>query len=487
MLREPLGTALPIVIPVQLALLSLIISCSDGVQTEAGCVSGSACFCPDGQAGNQTCFEDNTFGPCDCPSDTGADVQDEPGDAAGEDSTATADLAEEARPDVLRDAIVDTVDVSDSTYEEEISSADLPWFPTPCVVERDEDGDGDIDVRVVITHDGDGNAVSSDTDEDNDGDIDSRGTFTWDAYGNPVLSEYDTDNDGDVDRRHAYTYDENGNRLSQESDYDGDDIVDYRMTSTYDAQNHLLSRVEDYGDSLPVERLTLMYDLAGNLVLVNGTVDEDDTIVYRQAFSYSEDNELTSMEIDHGNDGYLDWRARYTYDSDGNLLYWENLNNDGDVTRRVTHSHDGDGNLVMQATDEDADGAFEYVLTYTYDPAGNTLSAQGDLPDSDEFDFEVDITYDSAGNILSMEYDEGADGTVDYLRSLEYGCWNENPNPSLCPCDQNNNFCDAVKYPDLTPATNCHCDTDCDSAYACGVDAYCDRLCPYLTDPDCSN
>jgi hypothetical protein len=203
----------------------------------------------------------------------------------------------------------------------------------------DTDGDGVADAVKRIVRDGRGRVTELD-----DPILYDAIVYTeYDDDDRPVLIRYDWDRNGTIDQVVRLAYAADGRHTDFEYDENADGVFDWIDSYDYDQfgreSGHLSHR---YGTGQKY-RYTTTYDADGNVALEEVDTDDDGTVEYITQYTYVgekltrtdfdsgeagsftrlyayEGENLVSESTDDGNDGVLDWKAEYTYDSRGNRL-----------------------------------------------------------------------------------------------------------------------------------------------------------------------
>lgn len=152
----------------------------------------------------------------------------------------------------------------------------------------------------------------------------NKWSYLYDDNGNVVTKELDKNFDGSVDNRINLTYDSDGRVHAQESSL-GSGRVYSRHVNTYDDKGNVLTREEDTDATGPMSKrstFTNTYDDAGNLLTVEmrvaaghdtyGNWITDGKVQERTVFTYNDEGEKLTAEVDNNADGYVDTRITYS-------------------------------------------------------------------------------------------------------------------------------------------------------------------------------
>ena len=150
---------------------------------------------------------------------------------------------------------------------------------------------------------------------------------------------------------------------------------------------------------------------------IRGDIYNDGTEDYIFAYNYYEDGKIWIEDYDAYSDGQIDRRTTYTYYNDGNPYQRQyDWSADGIIEFLVTYTYYRDGNLETE-TEEDFEEnpTWIKVIKIYYDSLGRKQTSTMDIGDDGVIESLVTYRYYKENGLLhTIEYDEKADGTVDF-------------------------------------------------------------------------
>lgn len=138
----------------------------------------------------------------------------------------------------------------------------------------------------------------------------------------------------------------------------------------------------------------------------------DGTVKERTTYTYYDDGDLRTKELDVAADGTVEFSVTYKDTSENN----DSVRTEEDIDEadiRYFANTDENGNVLIEEWDFDPDGQIDYRITYSYDDKGNVLTEDWDYYADDTVEWRYTNVYDENDNIVSKEHDKGADGTID--------------------------------------------------------------------------
>lgn len=229
-------------------------------------------------------------------------------------------------------------------------------------------------------------------------------TFTYDDAGNPLSWAQDLDGDGADDKSEAYAYD--CFEPDQSEPYPGACTVDYDHNADGEIDGTTTRRWEDQ-----------------NLIEEASSAAGSATPAVIRTFSYDDDGQLLTIDIDSNGDGQTDDRLGNDYDDDGLLVRdWYDNGADGSLDLSVEYSHDAEGHVVAHAHYQGDDLVNSVVLER--DAMGNITRETSIEHDGNEEDIRVEVSsFDDDGNLVARAVDTGGNGRYDTCEHFTYECW----------------------------------------------------------------
>ena len=296
------------------------------------------------------------------------------------------------------------------------------------------------DWRYKGIFDDQGRLLREEVDTDEDGDPDRVQSFQYDKKGRLVsATAWNT--------WVRYAYDNEGRLVFRASDQNGDGLHEWSEQTRYDELGNLVLWERSRDGKLEL-RWLYSYHSLGELASTQIDNNGDGTIDFRRDDLIDESGKFVCYEVDHDGDGHVDATCRVTYDADGNrttkwierngnkrvvrtnkrapdgrlLFLEEDSNEDGIIDNRQRYHYDSRGSLVRWEQDTDGDGAFERRFRTRRDTKGRiTLEEQDHDVDGDN-NVRVTTTYNREGNATSVEVDRNRDGSVDGRWTYDYTC-----------------------------------------------------------------
>ena len=128
-----------------------------------------------------------------------------------------------------------------------------------------------------------------------------------------------------------------------------------------------------------------------------------------------------SRSTDDNGDGAANYINTYTYDSNGNRLTSSyDDNGDGAANEIYTRTYDSNGNRLTYSEDTNGNGTANSISTRTYDSNGNQLTYSEDSNVDGTANSISTRTYDSNGNQLTYSVDSNVDGTANSISTYTY-------------------------------------------------------------------
>ena len=328
-----------------------------------------------------------------CSPDKEADTGLPDTDAADTDTAADDTATEDTGANDTGTVDTGTVDTgtddtgSDDTGTDDTSTVDTASPYANC----GESGTGTAGDSWNATYDADGRMTVYNF---NTSSTSGRTLYVWDAAGNMLETSTDNSFDGSVDVRTVYTYDERNNPVTYEF-FRFEALDDsWERTYTYGEDTLTIYASDTYPTLGPPTRYDYTFDAQGNITTFEIDYGDDGTVEDRLVTTYTydaNDNMLTS-EIDSGVDGVVDRANAYTYDAEDRML-----------TRTETYPSTMPGLYTLE--------------TWEYDAAGNNVlyRYQGI-----SYSYTVSTTYDSAGRVTVRQ--TVYDGGRPYTASITYSC-----------------------------------------------------------------
>ena len=281
----------------------------------------------------------------------------------------------------------------------------------------DSDNNGTINSVYTCNYDSNGNRISKKYDSDNNGTVDNAYSYSYDSNGNMTKIEYDSNNDGIIDDIINNTYDVDGNRTKEEYDSNNDGTFNKVINHTYDSNGNMTkTEINDvFSDSV----YTYTYDSNGNLTNSTSriidtfdfaTFDSDPTLILG---NYDSDPTLIEGNYDSGN---FEPGGLHIYLNKKNMI---TKKKDGTVDYVSTYTYDSNGNVITIEIDNTGNSQLHLFFDYTYDLNGNKVKEIGTYDDGTMFHITT-FSYDSNGNKTKEEYDDGADGTIDFVSTYTW-------------------------------------------------------------------
>jgi hypothetical protein len=265
-----------------------------------------------------------------------------------------------------------------------------------CTGEEDQGIDGSVDIYWSYYYDDNGYSLRDDGDRGNDGTVDTVNLYSYDDNGNMLSFETDDTNDGDIDFGFYITRDSRGYPLTESYDNEGDGVMDWVTTYTHNGDG-AVSTAEEVRD--------------GSVTSVT-------------VFHYDDDGFIESADVDDGGDGTVDKVRLYTVDGDGNVTRIEDDSGvDGDVDSVETRMYE-EGVLVLQVIDNGNDGMVDVRIVWTFDSEWRLLRQETELS-IDDFNDTPDLvyalTYNADGTYATEEH-SGELANLVRLTSFGYDC-----------------------------------------------------------------
>ena len=192
----------------------------------------------------------------------------------------------------------------------------------------------------------------------------------------------------------------------------------FRFNGTIDAIDAYTYASGHPGAASPLDRDRVPFDAA--------TGWEVPQMDYQEVYGYDAEGNRTSAAMDEAPGLYSapETIEAYAYDADGRRISLERGDLVFPALYRERYTYDPTGLLETTSIDFDADDWFdnEFVFTYTLDEAGRVSTSQAESQ-RDTAHYRQTYTYDVAGNLQTWDYDTDADwvpGYVDWRRSYIY-------------------------------------------------------------------
>jgi len=283
------------------------------------------------------------------------------------------------------------------------------------------------------------NLASSFTSKQNDEQLESV-NYEYNPEGQLTTENTDSNSDGATDITKTYSYDDNGN-LAQITNSATETVE----TLTYDTNNNILTRLIDtphgndsnesylYTDN-KLERFSLdqnadgsvevsteyFYNSQGDITRYEVDRDGDGVVDSVSSYSYL-NNSLLSYSEDNDNDLIPNILIAYTYDENGNRTSQNvDLSVEGVPNTIATFTYDKNNNAIRYEQDKDLDGLPNYIETYTYDKNNNRTSYKRDIDANGTWDVFTQYFYDRNGNRIKMLEDNDGNGIVDKIWTGDY-------------------------------------------------------------------
>lgn len=268
------------------------------------------------------------------------------------------------------------------------------------------------------TYDANGNRTQSDNDSNGDGTPESRTTYSgFNEFGQPTLIETDGDVDGIIDTRWISTFTSYGARTRDASDSGNDGIYEYDRRASFNERGQY-TEIARYDDGSLNFRLTYFYNSDGTFDYTLRDSDGDGVIDTRTTY-LSEDGLIVSRAYDDGDDGTINRTRREEYNANGDRILTE-LDNDGDgnLDYVARQTYNDQGLITSYIIDNDGDGVTDFVRTTTYNEIFQVVEYRDDTDGDGIIDQVTSNEYSTDGFRTMFERDEDGDGVYD--RRISY-------------------------------------------------------------------
>jgi len=180
--------------------------------------------------------------------------------------------------------------------------------------------------------------------------------------------------------------------------------------------------IDSNNDEKDDEVAKYTYDTNGNLIKEARDISDDGTVDYAMNYTYDPNGNLIKEERDNSNDGTIDsvTITNNTYDANGNLIITEiDLNNDEAIDLVIKFTYDANGNLIKSESEIIA-FKIKSVINYTLDHNWYLIKEEHRNPVDGTIYLVINYTYNDNWCRIKEEHDRDADGKIDYLKKITY-------------------------------------------------------------------
>ena len=218
--------------------------------------------------------------------------------------------------------------------------------------------------------------------------------YTYDANDNLLVEQIDDDSDGSIDRVTVNEYNANGKKIKQTIDFENDGIINKEFQWTYNADGLEINR-RSFDAGVLQRDVTSTYDASGNKI-------------------EELDNEIAGTNTDYKylrTYNLLDQEVHYeAYKSVGGAPFVKTFQQD--------ISYDAAGNLISIYEDQSPFGPSpsDRIRNFFYNADGEDIGANQDTGADGTIDFvsTLEVTQNPDGSTrYALKKDEGNDGTID--------------------------------------------------------------------------
>ena len=200
-----------------------------------------------------------------------------------------------------------------------------------------------------------------------------------------------------------------------------------------DANGFEVERILRDGAGQQIRRYTAEYNDDGDMICMT-TYDENDQEVFREEWDYSAPGVDTEYRVFEN--GALESKYTYEYDSSGNIIYSIRYNGSGKQTNQTTYEREYDafGNQTASTTKYD-DGSYAKL---EYDSDGNAIRYES-YDENGKLTYASDRVYDGDGNMTQFT-NYNAQGGVSNVCNTSYDAWGNETRREYCDTDGNVEF-----------------------------------------------
>jgi len=227
--------------------------------------------------------------------------------------------------------------------------------------------------------------------------------YKYDQDGRVTEERADNNGDGEDDVVKETFYDQQGNVERIQDSLNGITEV-----MTYDANNNLTSRLTQTPDSVSLE--TYSHNLNNKVRRFELDKGNDGSIESTTLYEYEGFN-LSSYTIDKNGDGEPDARADYVYENGRVATFVEDTNNDGTPELIIAYSYDENGNRQSYNINLSSDGYPSAPGKFTYDQYNNVIRYELDIDLDDNPDYIETYAYNSDRQRTAYYRDTNGDGS----------------------------------------------------------------------------
>ena len=336
-------------------------------------------------------------------------------------------------------------------------------------IETDTNGDGAFNTLELLEYNDSVYQTARKYDGNGDGVWESDVTYAFDLYGN-LLQQQSFNAEG-LRFSYEYEYTPYGDRLSYLYDSDGDGLPNKAEYQLFDDLGRLSQKTVDSDGDGVIDSIdtTSYFEDTTSIELIESDNDADGEIEYRARYTYTSEGKILASYSDDDGDGPKEEiiTGVFEYNDEGVLTvsvsYSYNVT--GAVSRIYQYFYDSSGQLLRTDYDYNGDGAYVSFAERDYNEFGNLiLFAEGNYPDQyTRIEFREYIADDIVSKI---EKDTDGNGTVDDVTRHTF---DDNLNITLTEYDTDNDgVVDksiAYTYNELNLVTGQYTDKDGDDVW----------------------